>query len=77
VSDGEEVVITRHGRTVAVVVGPDVLRVRRAGGALDRAAAIGDLLADGRRRGLDDLPPLTAARAEAMIADVRASRSGR
>lgn len=77
VSDGEEVIITRHGRTVAVVVGPDALRVRRADGALDRAAAIADLLADGRRRALDDIPPLSAARAEAMIADVRAGRSGR
>jgi prevent-host-death family protein len=77
VTDGEEIVITRHGRTVAVVVGPDALRVRRADGTLERAAAIADLLADGRSQGLDGIPRLSATQAEAMIDDLRAGRSGR
>lgn len=41
VENGDDVVITRHGTAVAVVVRPDVLRVRRAAGALADAERIG------------------------------------
>jgi antitoxin (DNA-binding transcriptional repressor) of toxin-antitoxin stability system len=44
VAGGEEVTITRHGRPVAVVIRPDILRARRAGGALDDADRIHELL---------------------------------
>ena len=41
VEDGEEVIITRHGRPVAVLVRPDSLRARRAESALEDAARNG------------------------------------
>ncbi|HEY1917253.1 MAG TPA: type II toxin-antitoxin system prevent-host-death family antitoxin [Streptosporangiaceae bacterium] len=44
VAGGEEVTITRHGRPVAVVIRPDILWARRAGGALDDANRIHELL---------------------------------
>jgi antitoxin (DNA-binding transcriptional repressor) of toxin-antitoxin stability system len=73
---GEEITITRHGRAVAVVVRPDVLRVRRADHALARAAQVRDLLAAGRDA---ELPAqgLSEARAEELIAEVRAAREPR
>ncbi|MDY7100309.1 MAG: type II toxin-antitoxin system prevent-host-death family antitoxin [Actinomycetota bacterium] len=74
---GEEVTLTRHGAAVAVVVRPDVLRVRRAGEALERAERIHELLESSRRRPLEDGVGLTAERAEELVADVRASRDGR
>lgn len=75
VTDGEEVTITRHGRAVAVVVRPDALRARRADAALQGAAAIHELLETARGRPLGSAPPLSEARAESMIGDVRNSRS--
>lgn len=44
---GEEVTITRHGQPVAVVVRPDVLRLRRADRAFAGAAQVARLLAQG------------------------------
>ena len=74
VLDGEEVTITRHGKPVAVMVRPDVLRVRRAESALAAAAKIRELLEESRR---EPLVPgtLTPERAEELIAEVRAGRS--
>jgi antitoxin (DNA-binding transcriptional repressor) of toxin-antitoxin stability system len=46
VAGGEEVTITRHGRPVAVVIRPDILRARRVGGALDDAERIHELLTE-------------------------------
>lgn len=54
VAAGEEVTITRHGQAVAVVMRPDVLRVRRADRALASAASVRDLLVTSRR----SAPPL-------------------
>jgi prevent-host-death family protein len=75
VTDGEEVTITRHGQAVAVVVRPDALRARRADAALEGAAVLHELLVTARDRPLDTAPPLGEARAEAMIEEVRNSRS--
>jgi len=75
VTDGEEVTITRHGRPVAVVVRPEALRIRRAERALAGAAAVHDLLMEGRKRPLDDMRPLSEGWAEAMVADVRSGRT--
>ena len=75
VTDGEEITITRHGKAVAVVVRPDLLRVRRADAALDAAAMVGDLLRSSRKKPLGLHPALTEARAEALVANVRAGRS--
>ena len=74
---GEEISITRHGREVAVVVRPDVLRTRRADRALAQAERLRTLLADGRGARLADAPGLSVEQAEALAADVAASRSAR
>lgn len=74
---GEEVTLTRHGRPVAVVVRPDTLRARRAGPALATAASVEDALARGRSTPLSPRPTISERRAKALVADVRAARSGR
>jgi antitoxin (DNA-binding transcriptional repressor) of toxin-antitoxin stability system len=73
VEAGEEVVVTRHGRQVAVIVRPDALRVRRAGEALDAAAGVRDRLERARRAPLPK-KGLTEQRAESHVAEIRASR---
>lgn len=75
VTEGEEVTITRHGRAVAVVVRPDVLRARRAEAALETAEAVRDLLIDAGARSMGSGPVLTKGRAEELVDDVRTSRS--
>jgi prevent-host-death family protein len=77
VDDGEEITITRHGRPVAVLVRPDALRSRRAGPALDDAARIHELLTQAAAADLPEGPGLTAQRAEALIAEIRAGRDAR
>jgi len=77
VGAGEEVTLTRHGRPVAVIVRPDTLRSRRADSALADAATIRALLDRGRRSRLKTRPTLSADRADALVADVRDSRSRR
>jgi antitoxin (DNA-binding transcriptional repressor) of toxin-antitoxin stability system len=77
VEDGEEVVITRHGRTVAVVVRPDVLRPRRATDTLAAAGRIHELLADAAAAALPTSTGLTAERAEELIKEIRAGRESR
>jgi len=75
VEAGEEVSITRHGRVVAVLVRPDVLRGRRASKVWDEAERIAGLLESSRGEPLR--PALSAERAEELIEAVRAARSGR
>jgi prevent-host-death family protein len=77
VEGGEEVTITRHGRTVAVLVRPDVLRSRRARAALDDADRIHDLLAQAAATALPEGAGLTAQRAEELIGEIRAGRDTR
>lgn len=74
---GEEVTLTRHGVAVAVVVGPDALKVRRAEEALMVAASVRDVLEQGRHSKLRPRPTLTDERADALVADLRAARSRR
>jgi prevent-host-death family protein len=76
VTAGEEVTITRHGKPVAVLVRPDSLRARRAEEALASARQIGDALERGRRSPLPTRPTLNQDRADALIEDIRAGRSG-
>lgn len=77
VVDGEEVTLTRHGKPIAVVVRPDVLRVRRT----DQSSAVLDRLREaldkGRRAPLAPRPAIEEEWAEELIADVRADRSSR
>lgn len=77
VERGEEVTITRHGRPVAVVVRPDALRSRRADTALADAAQIEALLAAGRASNLATAETLDDARADELIAEIRAGRRRR
>jgi antitoxin (DNA-binding transcriptional repressor) of toxin-antitoxin stability system len=74
---GEEVTLTRHGKAIAVVVRPDTLRARRADEAFAAAERLRDVLAQGRARRLQPRPTMNEKRAEALLADVRATRSRR
>ncbi|HXR13145.1 MAG TPA: type II toxin-antitoxin system Phd/YefM family antitoxin [Solirubrobacteraceae bacterium] len=71
---GEEVTITRHGQPVAVVVRPDLLRIRRAAGALASTAQAADLLSAGRPSPLPTASGLSHERAEELVAAVRNAR---
>jgi antitoxin (DNA-binding transcriptional repressor) of toxin-antitoxin stability system len=83
VAGGEEVTITRHGRPVAVVIRPDILWARRADGALEDADRIHELLTAAAAAPLPAEAVeaggtgLTAGRAEALIAAIRAGRDAR
>jgi antitoxin (DNA-binding transcriptional repressor) of toxin-antitoxin stability system len=77
VHEGEEVTITRHGRPVAVLVRPDVLRSRRADAVLEVSATIRDALEEGRRSPLAERPTLSKKRADALVEQVRAGRAHR
>jgi antitoxin (DNA-binding transcriptional repressor) of toxin-antitoxin stability system len=73
VEDGEEVTITRHGRPVAVLVRPDVMRAR-AHVVIEDAARIHELVAIAGAGELPTEPGLSAARAEELISAIRAGR---
>ena len=75
VENGEEVTITRHGRAVAVLVRPDVLRAR-AHVVIDDAVRIHELLAGAGAAGLPAERGLSEERAEELIAEIRAGRDG-
>jgi prevent-host-death family protein len=77
VEQGEEITITRHGRTVAVLVRPDALRSRRAGAALEDAGRIHELLTEAAAAPVPEGPGLTEQRAEELIAGIRAGRDVR
>ncbi|HEY1920611.1 MAG TPA: type II toxin-antitoxin system Phd/YefM family antitoxin [Streptosporangiaceae bacterium] len=77
VEGGEEVTITRHGQPVAVLVHPDALRSRRARVALEGAEAVHQLLAAAASGPPPEDPGLTGARAEELIAEIRAGRDAR
>ncbi|CAN5242454.1 hypothetical protein BH23ACT9_BH23ACT9_10240 [soil metagenome] len=74
---GEEVTLTRHGRVVAVIVRPDVLRARRADDALAGADRLRHILSQGRSDSLRARPTLRTERAEELLSEVRASRAQR
>ena len=76
VGAGEEITITRHGSPAAVLVRPDTLRARRAGEALMVANMVRDALDRGRRSALSADPTVRPARADALIDEIRAARSG-
>jgi prevent-host-death family protein len=74
---GEEVTLTRHGKAVAVVVRPDMLRARRADEALAAAERVRELLERGRTSPLRARPALNKKQGEALAAEVRTARSSR
>ena len=73
VEDGEEVTITRHGRPVAVLVRPDVMR-SRANVIIEDAGHIHELLAAAAASDLPGERGLTPERAEELISEIRAGR---
>ena len=76
VTAGEEVVLTRHGRAIAVIVRPDALRSRRAERALRSAEDLHDRLIAARLRS-EPGASLGRRRAEKLVADVRSARDAR
>ena len=74
---GEEVTLTRHGQAIAVIVRPDALRVRRADGILAAANRLQDLIERGGSMPLETMPTISVDRAEALLAEIAASRSAR
>ncbi|WP_168211853.1 type II toxin-antitoxin system Phd/YefM family antitoxin [Ruania zhangjianzhongii] len=76
VAKGESVEITRHGRVVAVLVSPELLRSRRALEAWKDADLINERLEHARREPIPP-PSLTAERAEELVTSVRADRNAR
>lgn len=76
VEAGEEVSITRHGRVIAVLVRPDVLKARRATKAWAEADRIASLLDVAHSEPLPH-PAISPERAEELIEAVRDARSGR
>jgi antitoxin (DNA-binding transcriptional repressor) of toxin-antitoxin stability system len=73
VEAGEEVTITRHGRAVAVLVRPDVLR-SRADVIIDGAERLHRVLADAAASDVDGGPGMTVGRAHELINAIRAGR---
>lgn len=75
VGEGEEITITRHGVPAAVLLRPDRARIRRPAvqRVLDEAAELGRQLEEARGKPLPP-PTMTLARAEELIAAIRADR---
>ncbi|MHB1504027.1 MAG: type II toxin-antitoxin system Phd/YefM family antitoxin [Acidimicrobiales bacterium] len=74
VGRGEEIMITRHGRPVAVVVRPDAHRSRRAEQALRTAEQTRGLLEAGGRSALSSAPGITAERADELVNAIKTDR---
>jgi prevent-host-death family protein len=77
VGRGEEITITRHGQPVAVVVRPDALRARRVADLYAETEQLRQIFEEARHLRLSDTEPLSAERAEELIADIRAGRDAR
>jgi prevent-host-death family protein len=77
VDGGEEITITKHGRPVAVLVRPDLLRSRRALDVMVDAERVHELLAAARAVPVPVAGGLSAARAEELIGEIRAGRKSR
>jgi len=73
VERGEEVEITRHGKVVAVLVRPDVLRARRASDAWREADRIGSRLEAALAASLKTAS-IGPERAEELVEAARAAR---
>jgi prevent-host-death family protein len=76
VERGEEVEITRHGKVVAVLVRPDMLRARRASDVWAEADRIGSRLEEAMTQRLEPAT-MTAERAEELVAAIRNGRDRR
>ncbi|MEA3075670.1 MAG: hypothetical protein QOF60_578 [Actinomycetota bacterium] len=70
---GEEVTITRHGKPVAVLVGPDALRRRKAEWAFKQADELAEMMAEARKRPISTVG-IPSERAEQLVAEIYADR---
>lgn len=77
VEGGDEVVITRHGRAVAVVLRPDAVRSRRQTSAVEAADNLRSRLEHARHLELTHSHSVTASEAEQLVDRVRADREAR
>jgi antitoxin (DNA-binding transcriptional repressor) of toxin-antitoxin stability system len=78
VAEGEEVTITRHGRAVAVIVRPDIVRSRsRAEVVLNEAAQMHALLESAADADLNVSGGISEQYAEELIASIRTGRDSR
>ena len=66
--------ITRHGKPVATIVRPDLLKVRHASPSIETAALVGRMLEQANGLSLDDGNGLSIEYAEDLVADVRHAR---
>jgi antitoxin (DNA-binding transcriptional repressor) of toxin-antitoxin stability system len=74
VADGEEITITRHGRPVAVIVRPDILRSRSHGDdLLDQAEQLNEMLREAAKRPRSP-GGISVEYAEELVAAIRADR---
>lgn len=73
VGEGEEITITRHGRPVAVLVPPSLLRSRRLEDLDARVRRLDELMEKGRHRTLSG-PGISPERAEQLVRELRADR---
>jgi antitoxin (DNA-binding transcriptional repressor) of toxin-antitoxin stability system len=76
VEEGEQITITRHGREVAVLVRPDVVRTR-SHLIIEVADGIHTLVAEAAPAGLPEEDGLTQERADQLVREIRAGREGR
>jgi antitoxin (DNA-binding transcriptional repressor) of toxin-antitoxin stability system len=73
VERGEEITITRHGRSAAVLLRPDAVRARRAEAAIGRSREVAELVSSARGRPLPRAV-LSEERAQEWVDAVRADR---
>jgi antitoxin (DNA-binding transcriptional repressor) of toxin-antitoxin stability system len=74
VERGEEITITRHGRAVAVLIRPDVLRAHVV---TEDSVRVNELVSAAADSGLSLQTGLTLERAEQLISAIRADREHR
>ena len=74
VSGDEEITITRHGKAVAVVVHPDVLRRRRVGAGLAEADEIRVLLEQAGTKPLPRDGSISAEQGEHLLTELARHR---
>ena len=79
VAAGDEVTITRHGTPIAVVVPIGTLRVRRAERVLTQAQRLDELVTKLSSAQLEGAAtnPISAERADQLVADLRSGRDSR
>lgn len=74
VEAGGEVTLTRHGKPVAVIIRPDMLRIRRGTSIIEEATLLRARLTAARKAPKPATGGLSIERAEEYVAQIRADR---